>query len=143
MKKLFLLLAFFTLIQSAKPPKEGIKGQVFWISGNQMPGPGRDVSPQQGVSREIVVYPKLMDSQVQRTDQFVTNLPGEPLATDRSLADGSFKIRLPAGEYSVFTREEQGLYANLIDRNGCLNCVVVQPKKFTWMTITVDYEAVY
>ena len=143
MKKLFLILAFFALFQFSKPPKEGIEGQVFWISGNQMPGPGRGVSAQQGVSREIVVYQKLLDGQVQRDNQFVAELPGPPIATDRSQPDGKFKIRLPPGEYSLFTREERGLFVNVIDRNGCLNCIVVQPRKFTWVTITVDYEAVY
>jgi hypothetical protein len=108
-----------------------------------MPGPGRGISAQQGVSREIVIYQKIHDSRVQRDNQFVAELPGPPVATVRSQPDGTFKIRLPVGEYSVFTREPKGLFVNVIDRNGCLNCIVVEPKKFTWMTITVDYEAVY
>jgi hypothetical protein len=58
-------------------------------------------------------------------------------------ADGYFKVRLPPGEYSVFTVEPKGLFANLFDVNSRINPVVVKPKKFTWITVTIDYEAAY
>jgi hypothetical protein len=143
MKKLLLVLAFFGLVQFTKGPKEGIQGQVFWLSGNQMPGPGKSIPPQQGVAREIVVYKPVMLQDTEQSDQFFNNIKAELVTKALSKTDGSFKIKLPPGKYSVFTREPKGFFANIIDQDGCLSCVEVRPKKYTWMTITVDYEAAY
>lgn len=143
MKKLFLLVAFFSLVQASKPPKAGIAGQVFWVSGDQMPGPGKTTSPQQGISREIIVYEKVTTDNVEQRGQFIPEINKEPVAKIWSKPDGSFKIKIVPGEYSVFTREPAGLFANTIDQKGCINCVVVKPREFTWVTITVDYEAAY
>ena len=143
MKKLFLLLAFFGIVQFTKGPKEGIKGQVFWISGNQMPGPGKAIPPEQGVTREIVIYKETTLKDVDQKDQFFQEVKTELVTKTWSNVDGSFKIKLPPGKYSVFTQETKGLFANVIDQNGCINCVQVQPKKYAWVAITVDYEAAY
>ena len=143
MKKLLLLLAFFSFVQFAAPPKEGIKGQVFWVSGDQMPGPGKSVSPQLGVVRDILIFKKLTVGDVNQNGQFIDVKDAEPVTTVRSNSDGTFKAKLPPGDYSVFTREPAGLFANIIDHDGCVNCITVKPKSFAWMSITIDYEASY
>lgn len=143
MKKLLLVLAFFGSIQFVKGPKEGIQGQVFWLSGNQMPGPGKSILPQQGVTREIVVYKATTLQDLEQEGTFFSNVKTELVTKATSKADGSFKIKLPPGKYSVFTQEQKGLFANIIDGDGCVSCIEVRPKKYTWMIITVDYEAAY
>jgi len=143
MKKLLVALAFFSLIQSAKAPKEGIDGQVFWISGDQMPGPGKVLTPQQGVVREILFYNRLTLNDVKLENQFAHNITAEPVASLWSKADGTFRVKLPPGTYSAFTREPAGLFANNIDRDGCISCVVVKPRQFSWLVISIDYEAAY
>ncbi len=143
MKKLLLVLAFFGIVQFTKGPKEGIQGQVFWLSGNQMPGPGKSISPQHGVTREIIVYKAATLKDVEQSDQFFNNVKTELVTKAMSKVDGSFKIKLPPGKYSVFTQEPKGLFANIIDKDGCVSCVEVRPKKYAWMIITVDYEAAY
>lgn len=143
MKKLLLVLAFFGFVQFTKGPKEGIQGQVFWLSGNQMPGPGKSISPQYGVVREIVVYKAATLQDAEQNDQFFSNVKTELVTKAMTQADGSFKIKLPPGRYSVFTQETKGLFANTIGQDGCVSCVDVKPKKYTWTTITVDYEAAY
>jgi hypothetical protein len=143
MKKLFLILAFFGIVQFTKGPKEGIQGQVFWVSGNQMPGPGKSIPPEQGVTREIVVYKAATMQDVEQKDLFFTSVKTELVTKALSKSDGSFKIKLPPGRYSVFTQEQKGLFANIIDQNGCVSCVEVRPKKYSWVAITVDYEAAY
>jgi hypothetical protein len=143
MKKLFLILAFFGIVQFTKGPKEGIQGQVFWVSGNQMPGPGKAIAPQQGVTREVVVYKAATLQDVEQKDLFFTTVKTDLVTKTVSKSDGSFKIKLPPGKYSVFTQEPNGLFANIIDQNGCVSCVEVRPKKYSWVAITVDYEAAY
>src|SRR6187551_2087675 len=143
MAKLLLTLLLFTVQLSAEAQKQGIKGQVFWVSGNQMPGSGKVKSPQQGMSREILVYPEVKLADTKQSDGFFTEIQGKPVACALSKADGSFKIKLPPGNYSVFVKESKGLFANLFDGQGIINPVKVKSKKYIWITLTVDYEAVY
>lgn len=144
MKKLFLLLAFFSLVQFTKAPKEGIKGQVFWISGNQMPGPGKTATAELGVARDVLIYKATTIKDVEQNDHFFKNIKTELVAQVRSSSvDGTFKVKIPPGEYSVFTQEQNGLFGNSTDKNGCISCVIVKPKKYSWVALTIDYEAAY
>ena len=142
MKKLLTVLAFLSVFHCAVSQKEGIKGQVFWISGDQ-PGPGSQATPDQGTIREILIYKATSLKDVSQKDQFFAEIKTELINTVMSSQDGSFKVKLPPGEYSVFTKEQKGLFANVIDHNGCISCVNVSPKRYSWVTITVDYEANY
>ncbi|MEO7990441.1 MAG: carboxypeptidase regulatory-like domain-containing protein [Chryseolinea sp.] len=143
MAKLLLILLLFTIQLSAEAQKQGIKGQVFWLSGNQMPGPDKNRSPQQGIVREVVVYPEVKLQDSKQTDGFFTDIQSKPIASFVSKPDGSFKIKLPPGNYSVFVKESKGLFANLFNGQGIINPVTVKIKKYTWITLTVDYEAAY
>ncbi len=142
-KFLLTLLFIFTILLSAEAQKQGIKGKVFWRSGNQMPGPGKVKLPDQGIVREIVIYTLVRIPEAKQTGVFFSDIKGEPVATVLSKADGSFKVKLPPGKYSVFVKESNGLFANLFDGDGNINPVTVKPKKCTWVTIAVDYEAAY
>ena len=121
---------------------QGIKGQVFWLSGNQMPGPRTETAPTLGIQREIVIY-KL--TTLQETNQentpFFSDIKTELVTKVQSKKDGSFKVKLPPGAYSIFIQEPKGLFANTLNANGEINRLDVNPKKYTWISITVDYEA--
>jgi hypothetical protein len=143
MKKLFLLLAFFTLLQYTHAPKEGISGQVLWLRDDQMSGPSKTIAPPLGVVREILIYNATFLKDAKQDDQFFSEINTELVTQTWSKDDGTFKVKLPPGEYSVFTRESRGLYAGMIDKNGCINCVVVKPKKYSWVAITIDYDTPY
>ena len=139
---LFILLSGFTFTVSAQ--KQGIEGEVFWLSGNQMPGPGKPHNiPQQGLVREIYIYKVAELHNTVQTDGFFTDVKTELVTKIVSHADGSFKVKLPPGEYSLFTKEPKGLFANLFDKDSKINPVIVKPKKYAWITITVDYESAY
>ena len=56
MTKLLLAFLLLTIQFQVDAQRQGIQGQVFWIGGNQMPGPGKSISPQQGIVREIVIF---------------------------------------------------------------------------------------
>ena len=143
MAKLLLAMLVVVLQLPAIAQKQGIKGQVFWLSGNQMPGPEKKIPPYQGIIREVVIYPEIKLNDTKQTDGFFTDIQGMPVASVASKADGSFRIKLPPGNYSVFVKESKGLFANLFDGRGIINPITVKPKKYTWITLTIDYEAVY
>lgn len=122
---------------------QGIKGQVFWLSGDQMPGPDKKRSPQQGIVREILFYEATKIAETKQDDNFFTINGKSPVGTVISQPNGDFSISLPPGKYSVFIKEQDKLFANLFDGDGCINCITVEPKKIAWLTITVDYAAAY
>lgn len=126
-----------------KKLKQGIEGKVFWVEGNQMPGPGKAASPEMGIEREIVVYEATRMADVKMEGVFFKEIATKMVAQFASRPNGSFKMRLPPGRYSVFVREPKGLYANLFDSNNFINPIIVKPKAFTWLTITIDYQAAY
>jgi hypothetical protein len=124
--------------------KQGIRGQVFWLSGNQLPGPRNPAqAPQQGIVREVQVYHVASASDVVVENNYYREVRTGLVATAVSGPDGYFKIKLPPGEYSVFTVEPKGLFANMFDTGNRINPVIVKPGKFTWVTVTIDYEAAY
>ncbi|MBL7858783.1 MAG: hypothetical protein JNM57_13930 [Cyclobacteriaceae bacterium] len=138
-----ILLVFGYFLAVGQSLKQGIQGQVFWLSGNQMPGPEKTVAPHQGVVREIYFYKIATANEVVQENNFLTEIKTELVAKTISQPDGSFKIKLPPGEYTVVTKEKNGLYANLFDKDNRINPVSVKPKRYSWVTITLDYEAAY
>lgn len=143
MKRTFLLLFLLTTLTTAVAQKQGLQGQVFWVSGNQMPGPDAVLSPNQGAVREILVYEITNISDATQVGPFFRDIKSKLVATGQSKPDGTFKIKLPVGIYSVFTKEKNGLYANLFDGKGFINPVTIKEGQYAWRTITIDYEAAY
>lgn len=139
----FPILILLTLSYITHAQKQGVQGQVFWLSGNLMPGPGKGASPQQGIVREVFIYNAANQKDNPSEDGFFKEINSTFVQKTTSAPDGSFKVKLPPGRYSVFVKEEKGLFANLFSSDGCINCITVRPKKYAWVTITVDYEAAY
>ncbi|MBL7847207.1 MAG: carboxypeptidase regulatory-like domain-containing protein [Cyclobacteriaceae bacterium] len=138
---LFLLL--FSLSLSAYSQKQGLKGQVFWVSGNQMPGPEAVLSPNQGAIRDVLIYEITNVTDATQVGPFFRDIKTRLIATIQTKPDGTFKVKLPVGSYSVFTKERNGLYANLFDGKGYINPVVIKEGQWGWKTITIDYDAAY
>jgi hypothetical protein len=145
MNKLFGLLCFALMlaVSPVSGQRQGIRGEVLWVGGNQMPGPGKIATPKLGVQREVHIYGVTTVDKEGHSGPFYTSVKTDLITKFQTKEDGSFKIKLPPGEYSVFVKEPQGLFANLFDGQGKINPVTVQTKQFTWVVITVDYEAAY
>lgn len=140
----FLLLALFLLTSfTAFSQKQGLRGQVFWVSGNQMPGPEAILSPNQGAVREVLIYELTSFNDATQVGPFFRDIKTKMVAAVQSKADGTFKVKLPPGAYSVFTKERNGLYANLFDERNNINPVNIKPGQYAWKTITIDYEVAY
>ncbi|SKC88667.1 hypothetical protein [Ohtaekwangia koreensis] len=145
MRKLILLITLISLLGTVQAQKQGIQGQVFWVSGDQMPIliPEKAITPQQGIVREVYIYNAATLKDATQQDGFFSEIQTTLVAKVLSSADGSFKVKLPEGKYSVFVKEDKGLFANLYDGNGCINCITVKPRKYSWITLAVDYQAAY
>lgn len=135
---LFLVASLTVLAQ-----KQGLQGQVFWVSGNQMPGPEVVLSPNQGAVREVLIFELTTVADATQVGPFFRDIKTRLVLMVQSRPDGTFKAKLPPGSYSVFTKEKNGLYANLFDDKGNINPVVVKNGQYAWKTITIDYDAAY
>ena len=129
-----------------KQIKQGISGQVIWLEGNLMPTidpPDTTTGQGKPVIREIHVYKLTNVQETESRDGFFTKIKGTLVKKSFSDESGRFTIQLPVGEYSIFIKEEQGLYANLFDGSNNINPVVVNRDKVTEIKVKVDYKAVY
>ncbi len=127
------------------PISQGIAGSVLWQSGNQMPSPGAPVrSSKRGVQRTVYVYELTNGSQAQTEDGvFHTNIRTKLVTKVETDTAGNFAISLPPGKYSLFTKEEQGLYANLFDGEMNIFPVEVTQGQVTTVEFLINYKAVY
>ncbi len=141
--KFFIFILFFVSSLVVLGQKQGLRGQVFWVSGNQMPGPEAILSPNQGAVRDILIYELTTFNDVTQVGPFFRDIKTKMVASIQSKPDGTFKIKLLPGSYSIFTREKNGLYANLFDAKNNINPVIVKNGQYAWKTITIDYEVAY
>jgi hypothetical protein len=141
--KLLLPVIFLLASSSLFAQRQGITGTVEWVSGNQMPGPDRNFTQPSGIKREIWIYEPVLVQQTKADGVFFSQIDARLVKRVRSKSKGSFCVKLPPGEYSLFVKEKNGLFANRFDSDSRINTITVQPGKFTQIVIRVDYEAVY
>ncbi|UII32377.1 carboxypeptidase regulatory-like domain-containing protein [Fulvivirga ulvae] len=141
---LFLMAVSFIACKSstAQQVLQGIKGQVLWFEGNFMPGPGQS-NKGKPVHRTVLIYEVTSMNNVVQENQLYEKVPSKLIKTIETDENGNFSIHLPPGRYSVFTKEENGLFANVFDGEGNINPVTVKPGEMTEITIDINYKAVY
>ncbi|MTI24563.1 hypothetical protein E1163_06360 [Fulvivirga kasyanovii] len=76
-------------------------------------------------------------------DQLYKEVPSELIKTVETDENGNFTVQLAPGRYSVFTKEEDGLFANVFDGEGNVNPVTVKQGEMTELNIDINYKAVY
>lgn len=127
------------------PISQGIKGQVLWQAGNQMPSPDAPASTgKKGVQRTLYIYKLTNASQTTSTDGvFYTGIQTNLVTQVVTDAKGNFAVNLAPGQYSLFSKEEQGLYANLFDGKMNIFPVEVQKGQVTTIEFLINYKANY
>ena len=147
---LICLLSAACINQPTQKPqkqiKQGVTGQVIWLEGNLMPtidGPDTKAREGKPVAREIHIYKLINVKDTESNGGFFTKVKGTPVKKTQSDQSGHFSIQLPVGEYSIFVKEAQGLYANLFDGNNYINPIVVNKDKITEIKLKIDYKALY
>jgi hypothetical protein len=126
--------------------KQGITGKVVWEAGNQMPSPDAPPSSggRRGVQRTLYIHELTNGTQATtREGVFHTNIRTNLVTQVNTDADGNFTVSLKPGKYSIFSKEEQGLYANLFDGQNNIFPVEVKEGQLTTIEFLINYEAVY
>ena len=153
--KVFKTITFFTLFlalafscKTAKKDGQGIQGQVFWLEGNQMPqmvdeGEISQRPAKKGVKRTIKIHELTHINQARLGDALFGDIETplvKEIETDES---GNFSVELPAGMYSLFTLEETGHFANILDLDSYINPFEVKAGEWTQADILINYQAAY
>ncbi|GAB3824036.1 hypothetical protein GCM10028895_31770 [Pontibacter rugosus] len=133
------------LQEQQAPIKQGVAGRVVMQSGNQMPSPNAPKSSgKRGVQRTVYVYKLTNGNQANTQDGvFHTNIQTNLVTQVVTDANGNFAVNLRPGKYSLFTKEEKGLYANLFDGENNIFPVEVQQGQVTDVEFLINYNASY
>lgn len=147
MRKL-IFIALFLVPFACKPPQthnQGIlKGELRWIAGNQMPGPGQAANGGTPIQRVVLIYPPVQrDACTFGPDGLFTSIPGKPVARILSDTTGTFITNLDEGMYSVFTSEKDGIFASISNGEGIMNPVSITARDTTEIQIDINYRASY
>lgn len=139
-----------SIISLAQKPKkvanQGISGVVLWKSGNLMPSPDVTATTSKGspIERDVYIYQLTNQSQTDATKMpFFSKITTKLIVKIKTSKDGKFKIKLPVGYYSLFTKEKDGLYANQFDDSMNIFTVRVSRRQWTDITFLIDYQATY
>lgn len=145
------ILLLVMLTAGCKSPKEktqGIHGKVYWVEGNRMPqasegnlNPSMDTG--QGVKRTLKIHPLTHLDQLSLGDYLIGTIATPEIKRIDTAEDGSYRVELPIGTYSIFTVEDEGYFANTFDHNNHVNPVKVTSSEWTQFDIVINYKAVY
>lgn len=142
---ILIIIVLINLSMKSNYGKQGIEGYVYRISGNQMPSPNKKPSTPKGTKTTIYFYQLTNINQVTKLagTSFYSNLKTKFINKTESDSTGHFKINLPPGDYSVFTKKDTLFFANWFDNNNNIAPAKVLPGKITKVEIRVDYDAAY
>ncbi len=144
MEKLFwmavLIVASPAILLSGEASDQGIEGVVYPVSGNRMPSPDRKPGPPRGIKSTIYVFELTNITQVTRQGQssYYTVIDTKLVKQADTDDTGYFKIKLPPGFYSVFTRKGDLFYASRRDEKNNIAPVEVVPEKFTRVDCKIE-----
>ncbi len=126
---------------------QGIEGLVYPVSGNRMPSPGHQSGPPRGIKSTVYVFELTNSSQVtaQGPPSYYSVIDTKLVKQADTDDTGYFRIKLPPGFYSIFTRKGDLFYASRRDEKNNIAPVEVIEGKFTRVDCKIegDRKAVY
>ena len=126
------------------PIAQGIAGKVVWQAGNQMPSPDAPPSKAKGVQRTLYIYELTKSDQVKTIEGvFHTNIQTNLVTQVVTDANGNFAVTLQPGKYSLFSKEDKGMFANLFDGESNIFPIEVQQGQVTNVEFLINYKANY
>lgn len=126
---------------------QGIEGMVYRAGGNHMPDPHHPPGPPVGVFSTVYIFELTNISQVirQGSSPYYTSIGTRFVKKADTDARGHFRVGLPPGTYSPFTRKGELFYASRMDDKNNIAPVKVLQGKMAPVECRVesDHKAVY
>ena len=139
----FVLLS--AALFSCSSAKVLVAGKVQRIMGNQMPSPDQANEEPGGFSTTVYFFePTLVNMGLPTGEQGVFMMTDKKLVA-KVLAekDGSFKLKLKPGKYSVLLGKEGQYYSNISDLEGMINPVEINKGSKKPLVLKADWGAIY
>ena len=149
MKKIFAifllarLVAIFGFSRPDDCKRQGIKGYVRLVRGNQMPSPDVPRSEPPGMKTTLYVYELTNTSQVIAQGAFYESVSTKLIKEVKTDDKGYFKVKLKPGIYSLFVKKGDLFYSNIFDDKNNIHPVEVKKGEWAELDFRADYDAVY
>jgi hypothetical protein len=139
----FVLLS--AALFSCSSAKVLVLGKVQLVMGNQMPSP--DLAKEEPGGFRTTVYffePTLVNMGLPTGEQGVFMMTDKKLVA-KVLAekDGSFKLKLKPGKYSVLLGKDGQYYSNISDLEGLINPIEINKSSKKPLILKADWGAIY
>lgn len=136
-------LAFFSFSRPEDCKRQGIKGYVRLVKGNQMPSPDRIISQPAGIKTSLYIYELTNVSQVVSQGAFYTSVSSKLIKEVKTNDEGYFKVKLKPGTYSLFVKKGDLFYSNIFDDKNNIHPIEVKKGEWSEVEFKADYDAVY
>jgi hypothetical protein len=125
--------------------KQGVRGYVRELKGNQMPSPGMPKHEGMGIPATVCIYPLVNLSQVEPDQKasFYDAIYARVIKTVQADSTGYFEASLDTGTYSLFIRIGGLYYASLTDQFNHLAPIRVEAHKVTDIALTYRDRVTY
>jgi hypothetical protein len=142
---LMFLLGSFSSLKQDNCRRTGIKGHVVELVGNQMPSPDLPPTAPRGVKTTLYVYKLTNINEVKRegVSAFYSSISTQLVKEITTNEDGSFKVKLKPGNYSLFVKKGDLFYSSQFDEKNNIHPVEVKSGNMTEINFQVNYTAVY
>ncbi len=122
----------------------GLKGYVYWVSGNQMPSPDEPPSKPKGIKTTLYIYELTNIKDVVRKDQsaFYTSISTPLVKEIETNEKGHFRVKLKPGIYSLFVKKDNLFFSSQFDDKNNIHPVEVK-RGMTDIVFNVNYSAAY
>ena len=122
---------------------QGLAGTIYLLEGNFMPSPGgKSGGTTKAVQRTLEIYPLTKQSDG-AGGTFYPRPATKPIFRGQSCEDGSYRIGLKPGRYSVFVVVDKKLFANGNDGDGFIQPVTITKGNTTLLDLKINNKAVY
>ncbi len=130
----------------AKRPKklqQGVEGVITQLTGNQMPMVGKPAAKPRPIAAEVFFYEAATAQQAQGTIPVFNKVNTRMVAKVKSDTTGHYQVALAPGTYSIFIRQDAGLFASETDGSGVLTPVTVAAGQVSQRSVTVTLGAAF
>jgi hypothetical protein len=124
--------------------RQGLKGHVYLVSGNQMPSPDAPRTGTTGMKTTLYIYELTNTSQTdQEQGAFYRSITSRLVKEVNTDENGYFKVKLKPGRYSLFVKKGSLFYSNIYDEHSNIHPVEVNKGDWTEVNFKADYDAAY
>ena len=123
--------------------RQGIKGNVYLASGNQMPSPDLPPSKPKGIKSTLAIFELTNASHLKNSGKFYETPSTKLVEQIQTDENGAYKVKLKPGKYSLFIKIDSLYYSNVFDDKFNIHPVEIKKGKWSIDIFKVSYDAVY